>query len=140
MTSTDMDDHESFENAFHYFVQALDALSSDAAKQCSDMDNFNVPWELQRDAAGGGLGVLRLSAHYLSWSQAEGILDVVAALRRLPTEALYVSHLKMTGDVGCLTAMNHPAWGPLRISATQLLKLLAPAIERNEAYFRTNNE
>jgi hypothetical protein len=82
------------------------------------------------------LGALRLSAPYLSWEQAEKIVDLVAALRRLPKEALSVPHIKMTGHVGCITAMGHPAWEPIRKEAAQLLVLLEPAIKRNEAYFR----
>jgi hypothetical protein len=138
MASEEMDDHEVFENTFFYFTKALRVLSSDAATQCEDMGNYNTPWEIQRDTTSGGLGSLRLSAPYLSWEQAEKIVDLVAALRRLPKEALSVPvpHMKMTGHVGCITAMNHPAWEPLRKEAAQLLVLLEPAIKRNEAYFQ----
>ena len=137
MTSKEMDDdHEVFENTFFYFVKALRVLSSDAATQCKEMESYNTPWEIQRDTTSGGLGSLRLSARYLCWEQAEKIVDLVAALRRLPKEALSVPHMKMTGDAGCITAMSHPAWEPLRKEAAQLLVLLEPAIKRNEAYFQ----
>lgn len=136
MASEEMDTHEVFENAFFYFIKSLRVLSSDAASQCADMGNYNTPWEIQRDITGNGLGALRLSAPYLSWTQAEKIVDLVAALRRLPKEALSVPHLKMTSSVGCITAMNHPAWEPLRKDAVQLLRLLEPAIQKNEAYFK----
>ncbi|QAU24565.1 hypothetical protein EO087_11675 [Dyella sp. M7H15-1] len=138
MTSEEMDAREEFENCFLHFVQALQVLSHDADTQCEEMGNYNTPWEIQRDTAGSGLGSLRLSAPYLSWGQAEKIVDLVAALRRLPKEALSVPvpHMKMIGHAGCITAMNHPAWEPLRKEATQLLVLLEPAIKRNEAYFQ----
>jgi hypothetical protein len=68
--------------------------------------------------------------------QAEEIVDLIAVLRRLPKEALLVPHMKMTGHVGCITSMNHPAWEPLRKEAKQLLQLLEPAIQRNETYFQ----
>ena len=136
MTSEKMDGREEFENCFLHFVMALQVLSHDAATQSEEMGNYNTPWEIQRDTAGSGLGSLRLSALYLSWEQAEMIVDLVAALRRLPKEALSVPHMKMTSNVGCLTAMNHPAWEPLRKEAEQLLQLLEPAIKQNEAYFQ----
>jgi hypothetical protein len=136
MTSEEMDNHEVFENVFFYFTKALRVLSNDAATQCEEMGNYNTPWEIQRDIVHGGLGSLRLSAPYLSWEQAERIVDLVAALRRLPKEALSVPHMKMTSHVGCITSMNHPAWEPLRKEAEELLASLEQAIQRNEAYFQ----
>ncbi|MDF4024645.1 hypothetical protein P3W24_06700 [Luteibacter sp. PPL201] len=136
MSSSEMSDHEVFENTFYYFVAALRILSSDAVTQCKDLDNYNTPFEIQSDTATRGLGTLRLSAHYLDWEKAEVIVDLVAAIRRLPPEALSVPHLSMTRHAGCVTAMNHPAWSPLREQAVQLLEILAPEIERNAAYFQ----
>jgi hypothetical protein len=138
MASEEMDAREEFENCFIHFVDALRVLSHDAATQCEEMGNYNTPREIQDDASSGGLGSLRLSARYLSWGQAEKIVDLVAALRRLPKEALSVPvpHMKMIGHAGCITAMNHPAWEPLRKEAAQLLVLLESAIKRNEAYFQ----
>jgi hypothetical protein len=136
MSPEEMDAREEFENCFLHFVDALRVLSHDATTQCEEMDNYNTPREIQQDASGGGLGALRLSASYLSWEQAEKMVDLVAALRRLPKEALFVPHIKMTGHIGCITAMNHPAWDLLRKEAKELLALLEPAIERNQAYFQ----
>lgn len=136
MASEEMDARENFENCFLHFVIALRVLSHDATAQCEKMGNYNTPWEIQRDIVDGGLGSLRLLGPYLSWEQAEKIVDLIAALRRLPKDALSVLHLKMTTHVGCITAMNHLAWQPLRTEAAQLLQLLQPAIERNNAYFQ----
>ena len=136
MNSNNQIDREEFENCFLHFVDALRVLSHDAATQCEEIGNYNTPWEIQHDASGGGLGSLRLSALYLSWEQAEQIVDLVASLRRLPQEALSVPHMKITSQVGCITGMSHPAWEPLRKEAEQLLQLLEPAIQRNEAYFQ----
>jgi hypothetical protein len=137
MSADNVNSREEFENCFFYFVKALRVLSHDSATQCEEMGSYNTPWEIQRDVTGGGIGSLRLSAPYLSWEQAEGIVDLVASLRKLPEEALSVPFLKMIGHAGCVTAMNHPAWEPLRQGATRLLQLLEPAIERNEAYFQS---
>lgn len=135
MASEETDARDEFENCFLHFVDALRVLSHGALEQCEEMSNYNTPWEIQRDISGGGLGSLRLSAQYLTWDQAEKILDLVAALRRLPHEAIAVPHMNMTSHAGCVTAMNHPAWEPLRKEAAQLLQLLEPAIQRNDAYF-----
>lgn len=126
---------DNFENAFHYFVGALKVLSHDPEMQCDEMGSYNTPYEIQRDVAGGGLGILRISAAYLEWEHAEAILDLVAAVRRLPSEAIVVPHVSMTRREGCLIAMNHPAWSPLRADAGKLLALLDLVIERNRAYF-----
>jgi hypothetical protein len=67
--------------------------------------------------------------------QSEKILELVAAVRRLPEEAVNPVYLKTTGSVGCITAMNHPAWAALREDAAKLLQLLDPAIRKNECYF-----
>ncbi len=136
MASEDMDLQEDFHNSFLYFVKALRVLSHDARMQCEEMGNHNTPWEIKDNASSHGLASLRMSALYLSWEQAEKIVDLVAALRRLPKEAISVPHMKMTSHVGCITAMNHPAWEPLRKEAEQLLVQLEPAIERNQAYFQ----
>lgn len=135
MSSSEMSDQEVFENTFYYFITALRTLSRDAYSQCTDMDNYNTPSEIQSDTASRGLGTLRLSAHYLDWEKAEAIVDLVAALRRLPPEALSVPYLSMTRHAGCITAMHHPAWSPLREQAARLLEMLGPEIERNTAYF-----
>lgn len=137
MSADDVSGREEFENCFLHFVEALRVLSHDAAMQCEEMGNYNTPGEIQDDASSGGLGSLRLSAPHLSWEQAEKIVDLVAALRRLPKEAISVPHMKMTSHVGCITAMNHPAWEPLRKEAGELLVLLEPAIEKNQAYFQS---
>ncbi|MGF6495278.1 hypothetical protein ABIE56_003477 [Luteibacter sp. 621] len=126
---------DNFESAFNYFVRALEVLSHDPEMQCDEMGNYNTPYEIQRDVAGGGLGILRISAAYLEWEHAEAILDLVAAIRRLPPEAIVVPHVSMTRREGCLIAMNHPAWSTLRTGAGKLLELLNPVIERNRAYF-----
>lgn len=136
MASEEMDARDEFENCFLHFVDALRVLSHDAAAQCEEMGNYNTPWEIQRDITGRGLGSLRLSALYLTWDQAEKILDLVAAVRRLPYEAIAVPHMEMTSHVGCITAMNHPAWEPVRKEAAQLLQLLEPAIQGNQAYLQ----
>lgn len=137
MDSTEMSDQEVFENAFYYLVKALRVLSLEAPLQCDEYSNYNTPWELRDNVVGGGIGALRLSARSLTWEQAGKIVDIVARLRRMPDEAISVTHLSMTGPIGCETAMNHPAWAPLRVEAAELLAMLEPAIRANEAYFQS---
>ena len=136
MTPEDTDLKEDFETSFYHFVKSLQVLSHDPMVQCREMGDHNTPWEIQRNAADGGLGTLRLSGLYLKWDQTERIVDLVAELRRLPKEAIVPPHMTTVDHAGSFTAMNHPAWAPLRLEAAQLLQLLAPAIAKNEAYFR----
>jgi hypothetical protein len=134
MPSGETDNREVFENVFYHFAETLRVLSSDAGKQAV-MEGL-VPGELQWDTTTYGLGALRASGLYLDWEQAEKVLDLVAAVRRLPNDAVSVPYLNMGRNAGRMTAMNHPAWEPLRKEAGELLVLLEPAIERNQKYFQ----
>jgi hypothetical protein len=133
MASGDMDHREVFENIFAQFVETLRVLTSDACTQ-AEMEGL-VPGELQWDMTTFGLGALRASGPYLDWEHAEKILDLVAAVRRLPDDAVSVPYLNMGRDAGRATAVNHPAWEPLRRGAGELLVLLEPSIQRNQYYF-----
>jgi len=136
MTSEEIDTREDFENCFLHFVEALRVLSHDAATQCEEMGNYNAPWEIKDNAYSQGLASLRMSALYLSWEQAEQIVDLVAALKQLPKEAIAPPDMLTTNHIGSITAMNHPAWESLRKDAKELLASLEPAVHKNEIYFQ----
>ncbi|WP_250633519.1 hypothetical protein [Pinirhizobacter soli] len=136
MNSDSPDTRDVFENAFFYFIKSLRVLACSAVEQCEEMGNCNTSWQIQRDVTSGGLGSLRVSASYLSWEEAESIVDLVAALRRLPQGAITAALMNTTSHAGCVTSMSHPAWEPLRKDAKALLLKLGKAIERNEAYFQ----
>lgn len=108
MSSSEMSDHEVFENTFYYFVAALRILSSDAATQCKDLDNYNTPSEIQSETATRGLGTLRVSAHYLDWKKAEVIVD----LGTLPINALPFDRKSAAGRMGAI-AHRMGSWGVL---------------------------
>jgi hypothetical protein len=55
---TNMADRGAFENILHYFVKALHVLSSDAATQCKDMDNYNTPSEIRNCHEPSRLGAI----------------------------------------------------------------------------------
>jgi hypothetical protein len=137
MASEDMDDREVFENVFASLTGVLRALSSDAGTQ-GGWDGL-VPGELVWDTTTYGLGALRASGQFLEWEQAEKILDLVAAVRRLPDEAVVVPFLNMGRTAGRATAFNHPSWEPLRTEANELLMALEPAISRNLKYFQNQS-
>ena len=135
--ATDADDElDIFENSFRVFIFSLEVLSHDAVTQCEEMGNYNTPWEIQRDVAHGGVALLGSSSCYLTWEQTEKVVALSVLLRELPQEAISPPGMLTTNHAGCITAMNHPAWEPLRREAAQLLVLLEPAIKRNEAYFQ----
>lgn len=130
--------HDLFENSFYYYVKALRVLSHDAETQCAEMGNYNTPWEIQDDVGTYGLYLTRPAASYLTWEQTEKIVELSTSLKALPREAINPVGMLMISHAGCIYAMNHPAWEPLRENAKKLLGLLEPAIERNEAYFQAD--
>lgn len=130
------DAQDNFENSFWYYVKALRVLSHDAETQCEEMGNYNTPWEIRQDVGECGLYLIRPSASYLTWEQTEKIVELSTILEMLPREAVAPVGLLMTSHAGCIYAMNHPAWEPLREDARRLLARLEPAIRRNEAYFQ----
>jgi hypothetical protein len=136
MSPADMEEQELFENAFFYYVKALRVLSHDAETQCEEMGNYNTPWEIQRDVGESGMHLTRPSVCYLGWRQTEKVVALSTALMALPMAAITPVGMLMTSHAGCIYAMTHPAWAPLRQQAKELLALLESAIERNEAYFR----
>lgn len=68
-------------------------------------------------------------------AQANEVIRLARALEELPDEAISPKGFLTTNYEGSIAAMNHPSWMPLRRQATELLKLLEPAIERNALYF-----
>jgi hypothetical protein len=124
-----------FENTFFYFVKALKVLAMDADQQCQWMGNYNVAWELQQDVAEGGLNSVALESSHLTEAQANEVIRLARALEELPDEAISPKGFLTTNYEGSIVAMNHLSWVPLRRQATELLKLLEPAIERNALYF-----
>jgi hypothetical protein len=125
-----------FEDSLRIFIFSLEVLSHDAGTQCEEMGNYNTAWEIQHDVAKGGVSLLRSSASYLTWEQTTKIVELAEALEKLPEDAISPAHLPVTSHAGCMASMEHPAWEPLRKEAKHLLAILAPAIRRNEAYFK----
>jgi hypothetical protein len=130
------DAQDSFENSLWQYVKALHVLSHDAETQCEEMGNYNTPWEIQHDVGEAGLYLIRPKECYLKGEQAEKIAELSAVLLALPKEAIAATGMLMTSHVGCICAMSHPAWEPLREDAKRLLELLEPAIRKNAAYFQ----
>lgn len=131
----EISDSDYFENTFFYFVKALQVLALDADMQCQRMGNYNVAWELQQDVAQGGLDSARSPSSHLTARQADEAIRLARALEELPGEAISPKGFLTTNHEGSIAAMNHLSWVPLRRQATELLKLLEPAIERNALYF-----
>jgi hypothetical protein len=131
-----IDEQEIFENSLNVYIFSVQVLSHDAATQCEETGNYNTPREIQHDVERVGVSLLGSSACCFTRGQREKITALSASLGALPPEAIEVPHMKMSSPIGCITAMNHPAWEPLRQEARQLLQLLEPAIRKNKAYFQ----
>jgi hypothetical protein len=127
---------DSFENSLWQYVKALHVLSHDAETQCEEMGNYNTPWEIQHDVGEAGLYLIKPKECYLTGEQTEKIAELSAALLALRKEAIAPTGMLMTSHAGCIYAMSHPAWEPLREGARRLLELLEPAVRKNVAYFQ----
>jgi hypothetical protein len=117
---------ESFHNCFFYFMEAVDALSLNAAEQCEVMDNFNVAWEIQHDVLDGGTSLINWPIDYLSQSEKDAIAHVITPLKELPDDALLSDNMR---------AMSHPSWADLRIAAKRLRVQLDDAVKKNRKFF-----
>jgi len=127
-------DHNSF---WSIYQTALNALASDPMTACEAMGNYNTPWEIQHDIM--DYTYLRDSAALaLDEDQRAGMLLLDEGLRMLPPEAIAPPGALMTSHDGCLQAMRHPAWEPLRQHAVRLAELLEPAFDRTEDYLHSD--
>jgi hypothetical protein len=125
-------ERDEFENSYYYFVQALQVLAQDALTQCEAMGNYNVAWELKDNLLRGAYLLNYPSSARLIDEQRRGILDLMAGLESVPSTELPAGPNLQDN----LAAMNHASWEPLRKQAAQLLKLLAPATEECNRYFK----
>ena len=120
---------EAFANAYYYFVRALDVLAADAATQCERMGNFNVAWEIRNDVVSGAY-VINMPNNGLAPEEKNEITEMVASLNGLPSSLFVATDTKADNMV----AMEHPAWIPIRAAASDLLRLLEPITEKNQAF------
>ncbi len=123
---------ESFNNCFHYFVQAIKVLALDAPEQCELMGNVNVAWEIQHDAMDLGAALVAWPVDYLGPSQKEAIKQMLVSLQAIPQDVL-------SADDN-LVAMRNPAWIPLRAEAAKLLVDLRNLIEKTREFFANQKQ
>jgi len=119
---------ESFRNGCHYFLQALEILSRDPERQCKEMGDYNVAWELKDDVMAGRY---LLGQRFLVASEEAAIARLLKAL-----EAVDVRD--MPGGAGRepnLRAMAHVSWAPVRALAKAVFEQLRPLAAANRAYF-----
>ena len=66
--------------------------------------------------------------------QRDGIRRLAAAVKALPPQAVAPPGAYMESSAGCLQAMRHPAWAPLRREAAQLAEQLEEAFNASEDF------
>lgn len=125
-----MSEQEQFENAYYYFMQAVQILAMDAESQC-EKEEYNAAWELKNDVSAGAY-IFNLPDR-LSKDQKDAVLRLVAALETIPEAVLRATNGNAYEN---LVAMGHPCWIPLRVQATALIELLEPATKKNRVYFK----
>jgi hypothetical protein len=124
-----------FENELFYFHKALQILAMEAEDQCEVMGNYNTAWEMLHDISGPIPFMVKDPASHLTEAQSAALVRLSDAMKEIPQEGLFPDGFSPTSHEGCLAAMRHPSWAPLRIQASELLNLLKPAMHRNAAYF-----
>ena len=121
-------EEEQFATLYFYFIMHLRGLAAQADEQLSS-GYFDVPWEV-RDDLRRDAGLLHLaSASSLSQAEKDGIAALVAAVDKIPDSALIGG-----GKAAAEKALRHPCWQPLRLQASELLRLLTSTTERINSY------
>ena len=133
--SKELTEEDWFENELFYFHKALQILALEAEEQCEVMGNYNTAWEMLHDITEPIPFMVKDPVSHLSDAQSAALVRLADAMREIPQEGLVPDGFSPTSHEGCLAAMMHPSWAPLRIQASELLRLLEPAMQRNAAYF-----
>jgi hypothetical protein len=128
----EISEEAAFENAYYYFVQAVEVLAMAAEAQCEIMGNYNVAWELKGDVSAGSY-LFNLPCPKVTDQQKRSILALIASLDELPNPVLQAG----VGAVPSLASMRHPCWVPLRKQAQELLAILSPLTINNAQYFES---
>jgi len=123
-------DHNNF---LRIYGLALHALASDPQTACEAMGNDNTPLEIQDELVNYAY-LANSETLELDPEQREGMLNLAEELKRLPPEAIAPPGAIMTSHAGCVQAMRHRAWEPLRDQAAVLAELLEPAFDRSEDF------
>jgi|SRR6185437_1087823 len=124
-----MSEEEQFATLYYYFVMHLRGLAAEAGEQLSS-GYLDVPWEVKDDLTREAALLHLPSASTLSQAEKDGITALIAALNRIPASVLTGG-----GRAAAEKALRHPCWSPLRVQASELLRLLAPTTERINAHF-----
>jgi hypothetical protein len=120
---------ESQQHGYREFLSTLMVLACPPEEQCELTGDGNTAWDLRDDA---------LTARYLIGSglftvqQETAIHEFLAAIDPVPVNDMPTG----SGRTKNLTAMQHPAWVPIRILAKQLIVSLEPVTQANMAYFK----
>lgn len=131
----EISEEEWFEHEIFYFLKALRILELSADEQCEVMGNYNVALEIQEDVSGPIPGMVNSPLSYFTEAQSAALVRLASALKELPQEAIVVEGLPTNSREGSIATMRHRSWEPLRIQASDVLRVLEPAILRNAAYF-----
>jgi hypothetical protein len=133
----EVDQVEADHMSFQIFSQCLRALSYDAAAACDEMGNYNSAGEIWYELTSSFPYVSDLPTIRLSDEQRIALGALASKLREVPSEAMAPGGVMPTSRAACVIAMKHPAWVPLREQAAKLVKMLEPAIQRNQEFLNS---
>lgn len=114
-----------YQNYMSQLHGVLEVLSSGAEEQSRLMGAYNAPWEMWQDGSDFIEAVMSLEKGRLDAATLSRLHELHTALAGLPPEAVNPEGQIMTTAQGCLAALGHPAWSPVRMHAA----LCLPSIE-----------
>ena len=116
---------EAFHNGFFYFIESLSTMTLDAAGKRDLMEGTNAAWELRDDVLSFGAGLNDSAGDFLDKSQKMAIEKFLKEVSALPQTSLSTDQ----------NVMSHIKWMQIRVSAENLIALLACPIEKNQVFF-----
>jgi len=115
---------EQYQNYLSQLHATLEVLSAGAQEQCELTGAYNAPWELRQDGVDFIESVLALANGKLEEPTTIKLLALGETLAALPADAISPEGQDTTTAEGCLFALNHPAWTPVRSAAASCLLLV----------------
>ena len=120
---------EAFHNGFYYFLCAVEVLSHDPERQCAEIGDYNVAWELKNDVMAGRY---LLGTGFLPANEERCITNLLDSLKPVSVNEMPSGD----GRGPNMQAMSNPVWVPLRTQARRVREELEAFSEVNRSYFQ----
>ncbi|MDF4004131.1 hypothetical protein P3W33_12075 [Luteibacter sp. PPL552] len=125
------DVNDDYLNYLSQLRKTLEVASAAPSEQCEVMGSYNAPWELKTDAKDFIDSVLLLQRGRLDPATIQRLNGFRRLVLDLSDAAVVPEDESMTTLAGCMVAFKHPAWIPVRRSASELLSILPDPFEKS---------